>query len=211
MDPIIGAIAEGTFHETPNLPMLSVLTSTTSLPKDLPTPDGPQPSTSTVDPASVDDASQRDGSIANNPMSDAAINQATPEPLVSTSHLKAPAERAQSLTIPSASASAPAANTQVRQTDGSSHIGSPTILHGAPTSPAASGQGPPVQLSPKTAPATSAHGVLQQPGSPSMQAGLPVVSTAGDQPLSVNQSLKSSQSYPRDSLSGAEMTEVGFI
>ena len=77
-------------------------------------------------------------------------------------------------------------------------------------SPAASGQGPPVQLSPKTATATSANGVSLQSMSPSMQSGLPVVSTAGEQPLSVSQSLKSGLSSPRNSLPGAEMKIVGL-
>ena len=138
-------------------------------------------------------------------MSDAVNDQATPEPLISTPHSKALIERAQSLTIPSSSASAPAASTQVRQTEGLSRIKSPSMLT---TSPAASGQGPLVQLSPKTATATSAHGVPLQSRSPSMQSSLPVVSTAGERPLSVSQPVKSSQPSLRNSLPGAEMKEV---
>ena len=138
-------------------------------------------------------------------MSDAANDQATPEPLISTPHSKAPIERAQSLTIPSSSASAPAASTQVLQTENSSRIKSPSMLT---TSPAVSGQGPPVQLSPNTATATSANGVSLQSMSPSMQSRLPVVSTAGEQPLSVSQLLKTSQSSPWNSLPGAEMKVV---
>ena len=41
-----------------------------------------------------------------------------------------------------------------------------------------------------------------------MQSGLPVVSTAGEQPLSVSQPGKLSLSAPRNSLPGAEMKEV---
>ena len=143
-------------------------------------------------------------------MSDAANDQATPEPLVSTLHSKAPVEKAQSLTIPSSLASAPAASTLVRQTESSSRLRSPSMLHSMTTSPTASGQGPPVQLSPKTATAISAHGESLQSRSPSIQSVLPVESTTGEQPLSVNQSLKSSQSSPRNSLSGAEMKKVGL-
>ena len=88
----------------PNPPIFSALTSTVSLSKDRPTSDGPQPGISTVNPAPVDDAFQPDGSVADNPMSDAANHQATPEPLISTPHSKAPVERVQSLTIRGSSA-----------------------------------------------------------------------------------------------------------
>ena len=209
MNPLIRAIAAGTFHRTPDPAVFNALASDISLPEDLTTPDGHQFGISTVNPAPVDDASQPNGSVADIPMSDAANDQATPEPLISTPHSKAAVERAQRLTIPSSSASAPAASTQIRQTEISSRIRSPSILHGVTTSPATSAQGPPVQLSSKTATATGAHSVSLQSRPPSMQSGLPVVSTAGEQPLSVCQSLKSSQSSPRNSLPGAEMKEEG--
>ena len=209
MNPIIGATAEGTFHRTPNPTIFSALASAISLSQDLPTPDDPQPGLSTVKATPVDDAFQPDGSVAENPMSDAANDPATPETLVSTPHSKSLVERAQSLTIPSSSASAPAASTQVRQAESLSRISSPSMLHATTTSPAASGQDPPVQLSPKTATATSAHRISLQSRSPSMQSGLPVVSTAGDRLSSVTQSLESSQSSPRKSLPGAEMKDVG--
>ena len=210
MNPLIRAVAEGTFHRTPDPAVFNALASDISLPEDLPTPDGHQSGISTVNPAPVDDTSQPNGSVANIPMSDAANDQTTPQPLISTPHSKAPVERVQSLAIPSSSASASAASTQVRQTDSSSHIRSLSMLHGITTSHAASGQGPPVRLSSKTANATSAHGVSLQSRSPSMQSGLPFVSTAGEQPLSVCQSLKSSQSSPRNSLPSAEVKEVGL-
>ena len=70
-------------------------------------------------------------------MSDTENDQATPEPLTSIPHSKAPFERAQSLTIPSSSAPTPAASMQVRQTETLSRIGSPSMLHGTTTSPGA--------------------------------------------------------------------------
>ena len=210
MNPLTRPIAEETFHRTPNPPMSSALASATSLPKDLPTPDGSQPNILAVNLAPVADAFQLDGSVGNYPMSDAANDQATPEPPISTSHSEGPVERVQSLTLPSSSASAPAARPQAPQTDSPSRIRSPSMLHGTTASPAASGQDLPVQLSSKTATATSAHGVFLRWRPPSMQSCLPVVPIAGEQAVSVAQSPKSSQSSPQISLPGAEMKEVGL-
>ena len=187
--------------------MSSALASAISLPKDLPTPDGSQPNILAVNPAPIADAFHPNGSVANNPMSDAANDQVTPEPLISTPHSKAPVERPQSLTISSSSASAPAARPQDRQTNSPSRIRSPSISLGTTTSPAPSRQSPPVQVTSKTATALSTHGVSLQPRPPSMQS--PDVPTASEQPVSVTQSLDSSQSSSRDSLPGAEMKDVG--
>ena len=137
MNPVIRATTEETFHRTPDLPIFSAPASDISLSSDQPTPDGPPPGTSTFSPAPVDDASQLDDPVVENIMSDAANDQATPEPLISVPHSKAPVERAQSLTIPSSSAPARAASMKVRQTESSSRIGSPSMLHGTTTSPGA--------------------------------------------------------------------------
>ena len=144
-----------------------------------------------------------------NPTSDGANDPATPETEVSTPHPKALGGRPQSLIKPGSSASAPAASTQGRQAENSSRISIPSMLNATTTSPAASGQDAPVQLSPKTATATSAPGVSLQSRPLSMQSYLPVVPTAGEQYLSLIQSLISNQSSAQNSSPGAEMKDVG--
>lgn len=157
MNPLTRPIAEETFERTPNSPMPRALASAISLSKDIPTPDGSQPNIIVVNPALFADAFQPDISVANNSMSNAADDRATTEPLMCTPHSEEPIKRAQSLTIHSSLASVPAARPQVPQTDNSSRIRSPSMLHGTIASPTASSQDPPVQLSSNSATAATLH------------------------------------------------------